>query len=54
MGKSNGTINLRPNNSFDRSRISSDVIRKIEGCSQILPARSIRALGRYARSGLVS
>jgi hypothetical protein len=33
-----------PNNSFGRSGMSLDVIRKIEGCSAILPARSIRAL----------
>ena len=31
-----------------------DVIRKIEGCSQVLPAALIRALGFYLSNNLVA
>jgi hypothetical protein len=40
----------RSNNSFNRSGNSSDVIRKIEGCSVMLPAALIRALCRFAKT----
>jgi hypothetical protein len=42
-----GKFNGRSNNSFNRSGMSLPFIRKIEGFSQILPARLIRALGFY-------
>jgi hypothetical protein len=35
----------RSNNSFNASGISMDVVRKIGGCLQMLPAALIRALG---------
>ena len=45
--KLNDTIDGRSNNSFDASGISSLFIRKIEDCSAMLPAASIRALGAF-------
>jgi hypothetical protein len=36
-----------PNNSFNRSGISLPFIRKIEGCSAILPARSSQWFGIF-------